>query len=101
MAKERLDMRLVRDVLRLHFVQKQSPRTIIQSQACGRTTVRDYIQMANTNGLYSWAEIEALSDVELEIRLGFKSSPGIGRGRTASSTKAVPDWLEVHHVRRQ
>lgn len=96
MAQERLDMRLVRDVLRLHFVQKQSPRTIIQSQACGRTTVREYIQRANSSGLCDWASVEALSDVELEIRLGFKSSPGIGRGREASSSKLVPDWLEVH-----
>ena len=73
MAAERLDMRCVRDVLRLHFVSKQSARVIAQSLRCGRTTVRDYVARANKIRLHSWDEIEKLSDEALEIRLGFRA----------------------------
>lgn len=93
MAAERLDMRSVRDVLRLHFLHKQSPRAIVQSQKCGRTTVRDYIARANKNGLTDWESIEKLSDQELEIRLGFKS---FSQATWLSEKKAMPDWSVVH-----
>ncbi len=42
-------MRCIRDILRYHFVQGQSPRQIAKSQGCGRTTVRDYLERANKN----------------------------------------------------
>ena len=72
MAAERLNMRCVRDVLRVHFVSKQSPSAIANSQGCGRSTVRDYIGRAKKNNL-NWELIERLTDQELEVSLGFKS----------------------------
>lgn len=93
MAAERLDMRCVRDVLRLHFVFKQSPKVIAKSQGCGRTTVREYIARANNNGLSSWDIIEKLTDQELEARLGFKY---FEHASWQSETKVMPEWLKLH-----
>jgi hypothetical protein len=92
-AAERLDMRCVRDVLRLHFVLRQSPTSIAQSEGCGRTTVRDYVTRANKSGLTDWGSIEKLNDQELEIRLGFKTFAHA----TWLSEKVMPDWSAVHH----
>ena len=92
MAAERLDMRCVRDVLRLHFVSKQSPNAIAQSQGCGRTTVRDYIARANKHGLNKWELIEQLSDPELEIRLGFKS---FAHATWQNDKKVMPEFSAV------
>lgn len=92
MAAERLDMRCVRDVLRLHFVSHHSPSAIAKSQGCGRTTVREYVLRANKNNL-SWEQIEKLSDHELETRLGFKSFVNI---TWLSEVKTMPDWQKVH-----
>ena len=93
MAAERLDMRCVRDVLRLHFVSKQSPKSIARSQGCGRTTVRDYIARANKYRLDKWELIESLSDQELEISLGFKS---YAHATWQSETKVMPEWSNIH-----
>ena len=93
MAAERLDMRCVRDVLRLHFMLGQSPRKIAQSLGCGRTTVQDYLSRANQNGLQDWASIEPLSQIELEIRLGFKA---LVQAFWRNDRKFMPDWPAVH-----
>jgi transposase len=86
-------MRCVRDVLRLHFVSKQSPNAIAQSQGCGRTTVREYIARANKYGLCKWELIEKLSDPELEIKLGFKT---YAHATWQSDKKTMPEWQTVH-----
>lgn len=88
-----MDMRCVRDVLRLYFVSKQSPNVIAQSQGCGRTTVRDYIARANNNGLDKWELIDKLSDPELENKLGFKSYV---HATWQSDKKVMPEWSMVH-----
>ena len=89
MAAERLDMRCVRDVLRLHFVCKQSPRAIARSGACGRTTAQEYIARANNNNLIDYDSVEKLSDEELARRLGFKSHT---QSTWQSDRKVMPDW---------
>jgi transposase len=93
MAAERLDMRRVRDVLRLHFVFGQSPRAIAKSLGCGRTTVRDYLSRANKYNLYKWEDIEGLSDQELEARLGFTIFP---KAMWLNAKKVMPDWAKAH-----
>ncbi len=93
MPAERMEMRCVRDVLRLHFIFKQSTRVIAQSQRCGRTTVRDYVSRANKNNLNTWESVAALSDQDLEIRLGFKS---FAHATWQNDKKAMPEWLKVH-----
>ena len=93
MAAERLDMRCVREVLRRHFLFKQSPRVIAGSIGCGRTTIQGYIKRAKQNGISNFESIENISEQELEIRLGFKS---IVHAQWQNEKKVMPDWLKVH-----
>ena len=60
MPRERLPMRKIRDVLRLH-ADKLSRRRIAISLNLGRTAVRDYIKRATRAGL-GWPLPEGLSD---------------------------------------
>ncbi len=93
MAAERMEMRCVRDVLRLHIVFKLRPGAIANSLSCGRTTVREYIARANRFNLHNWEVINQLSDPELEERLGFIS---FGKITWKDEKKAMPDWTTVH-----
>lgn len=93
MAAERLDMRTVREVLRLHFVLKKSPRTISKSLGCGRTTVREYLWRLNKSNLQCWEDIEKLTDPMLEVHLGFNTFP---RALWLNREKVMPDWSKVH-----
>ena len=90
MAAERLSVRCIRDVLRLHFVESRSPRSIARSLGCGRTTVRDYLNRIK-NGELTWETIQALNDLELEVRLGFKDTVA-----PRAREKPMPDWSVVH-----
>ena len=94
MAAERLDMRCVREVLRLHFILNQSPRAIAISLGCGRTTVREYLVRAKASNVTDWISVENLSDAELEVLLGFRS---FAKLTWQNETKAMPDWEKVHH----
>ena len=51
MAAERLDVRHVREVFRLHFQEQKSQVQIAKSIGCGRTTVREYLQRALAAGV--------------------------------------------------
>ena len=93
MAADRLDMRCVRDVLRLHFVLKHSPRVIARSAVCGRTTAQNYIARANKNNLCDYESVEKLNDEELALRLGFKSHALV---TWQDEKKVMPEWLSVH-----
>lgn len=92
MAAERLNVRSVREILRLHFSIGQSPRQIAK-QGYKRRTVRDYIERANKFGLTNWDEIEPLPEQELERRLGFKLITGM---TWLAKDKSMPDWQAVH-----
>ena len=91
MAAERLSMRSVRDVLRLHF-ENLSSRKIASASNCKRSTVRDYVDRLDKSDLKTWDQVLAVSDLDLEIALGFKKR----QEQVVSSAKAMPDWLEVH-----
>jgi hypothetical protein len=67
MPRERLSMRKIRDVLRLH-ARGLSKRRIADSLTIGRTAVGDYINRARRAGL-GWPLPEGISEVELERRL--------------------------------
>ena len=86
---ERLSMRKIREVLRLHLACGLSARRIAQSTAIGRTTVGEYLQRFNASGL-SWPLPETLSDTELEQRL-FPPAP-----KVPTEQRPVPDWHQVH-----
>ena len=86
---ERLSMRKIREILRLHLACGLSARRIAQSTAIGRTTVGEYLQRFNASGL-SWPLPETLSDTELEQRL-FPPAP-----KVPTEQRPVPDWHQVH-----
>ena len=89
MPRERLPMRKIRDVLRLH-AEALSKRRIAFSLNLGRTAVRDTIKRATRAGL-AWPLPEGRSDEALE-RLLFPSPVVNSRDRRP----APPDWPVLH-----
>jgi len=66
MARERSDMRRVKEALRLRLAFGLSHRGIGVACRMSRTTVRAYCERAKTAGIDSFALIEPLSERELE-----------------------------------
>ena len=98
MPRERLPMRKIRDVLRLH-ADKLSKRRIAVSVNLGRTAVRDTIKRATRAGL-SWPLPEGLCDEALE-RLLFPP-PVQGRKRAAvPDRRPLLDWPILHRELRR
>ena len=88
MPRERLPMRKIRDVLRLH-AGGLSKRRIAASLTIGRTAVGDHIRRAKRAGL-GWPLAEGLADEDLD-RLLFPPAPVVyPRGRPPA------DWPALH-----
>ena len=94
MPMERLPMRKIRDVLRLHHDGGLSERRIAASLGIGHGTAGEYIRRARDAGL-RWPLPEGLSDEELE-RLLFPRAPDI-----PANHKPLPDWPAVHREFRK
>ncbi len=92
MPRERLPMRKIRDVLRLH-AGGLSKRRIAVSLTIGRTAVGDYIRRAKRAGL-GWPLPEDLSDEDLD-RLLFPSAPVVSAQRRLHG-RPLPNWPVVH-----
>ena len=88
MPPERLPMRKIHDVLRLHAVGL-SNRRIAVGLNIGRTAVGDYLRRARRAGL-AWPLPEGLSDEALE-RLLFAPPPVLSPDR-----RPLPDWPLLH-----
>ncbi|MEN8197509.1 MAG: IS21 family transposase, partial [Pseudomonadota bacterium] len=88
MPRERLPMRKIGDVLRLH-ADGLSKRRIAVSLNIGRTAVGDYISRAHRAGL-GWPLPEDLSEEDLE-RLLFPPSAAVSPDR-----RPLPDWPLLH-----
>ncbi len=88
MPRERLPMRKIYDVLRLH-AGGLSKRRIAVSLNIGRTAVGDYLRRARRAGL-GWPLPEGLSDEDLE-RLLFPPPPAVSPDR-----RPPPDWPVLH-----
>ena len=88
MPRERLPMRKISDVLRLH-AGGLSKRRIAVSLNIGRTAVGDYINRARRAGL-GWPLAEDLSDEDLE-RLLFPPPVAVSPDR-----RSLPDWPVLH-----
>ena len=88
MPRERLPMRKIHDVLRLHAVGL-SKRRIAVGLNIGRTAVGDYLRRARRAGL-AWPLPEGLSDEALE-RLLFAPPPVLSPDR-----RPLPDWPLLH-----
>jgi transposase len=92
MATERLAMRKIRDILRLHFLgEVRSSRKIGRAVGCGKTAVLELLRRAPALGMKTWTDVDSIDDEALE-RLFYPellSSRGPG-----SNTQ--PDWKKIH-----
>lgn len=88
MAKKRLRMRKIREVLRLKFEARLGHRAIAAACGIGAGTVSDYVVRAGQHGL-SWPLSVELDDVALEQALFPASAP-------AFAARAAPDLRSVH-----
>ena len=88
MAKERLSMRKIREVLRLKWEFKLNRREITESCGVKRSTISDYLRRAKKAGL-SWPLVEKMYETELE-QLLFPP-------RVSTEERFVPDWQNIHH----
>ena len=90
MARRRLSMRKVKQVLRLKLEVGMSNRAISRACNVGRETIRDYLIRAREAGL-SWEEIAQMDEASIE-QLLFPRSGGKG----TSKKKIVPCWALVY-----
>lgn len=89
MAKERLSMRKIREILRLHYEFGFGKKPIARVCSVSPSTVVDYIRRAKAAGL-SWPLPEDLDDTSLEARL----FPTARNQRT--SDRPLPLMEEIH-----
>ena len=89
MARMRVSMRKIREVLRLTHELGLSVRQVREATGVGKTAVSEYVSRAKVIGI-TWPIPSEISDAELERRLftpaGFHDGP----------TRTVPDWAKVH-----
>jgi transposase len=96
MGQERLAMRQIREILRLHLNCGKGRNAIAGSLRRAPATISDYLARAQSAGVTNWAEIESLSEEQLEERLGFKAPPGHLLGRPRDEERPLPDFARVH-----
>lgn len=100
MAAERLSMRVLREVLRLHLALAMSHRAIAQSCGLSSSTVSGYVGRARVAGL-TWPLPTELDEDAALNRLLF---PDEGHPK---ASRPEPDWARVHlelkkkHVTKQ
>ena len=86
MPAQRLTMRRVRELLRLHYGAQASARAIARELGVSRSTVKDYLARAAAAGL-TWPLPDELTDAVLEERLFGAGGPKPGMRR-----RVEPDW---------
>lgn len=79
MAKRRLSVRKIKEVLRLHYEKGLSTREIAKSLSIGRSTVHDYLDRSQQAGL-SWPLAADLDETFLEHQL-YPSVPCVTQGK--------------------
>lgn len=94
MARERLAVRKIREILRLRWDCQKSRNSIAVSVCCGRDTVSEYLERAAAAGITQYEQVAALDDVELEQKLGFTRSYLAIEKRDPS--RALPDFKHIH-----
>lgn len=89
MPQERLPVRKIRDVLRLHHQAELSNRAIARTCKVSNSTVGEYLARAEQAGL-GWPLPDDLSDTELQKRLfPEKEIP-------TPPIRSVPNWEDMH-----
>ena len=99
MAAERLAMRNIREILRLHLlVGIKSSREIARAAKCGKTTVNEYLVLLRKSGILSWDEVKDLDEAEVERRLGVGAPPA--PSPQPRHERPLPNWLTIHEELR-
>jgi transposase len=93
MAPDTLDMRKIREVLRLKLERKLSDSQAAKSVHCARSTVADYVSRAKDAGITVFEDAVMLTDSQLNARL-FPQSPGGPLTRALS--RPLPEWSAIH-----
>ena len=99
MAREKSEMRRVKEVLRLRLAFGLSHKAISAACRMRRTTVRDYCQRAKAAGIDSFAAVEPLSERALEARLfttGVDPNAPDEDVTRLPAGRPTPDWAVVH-----
>lgn len=94
MPTGRLNMRRIRDVLRLKYGQGLSERQIAASLTLSKTSVGTYLRRARQAGL-RWPLPESLDDDGLELLL-FPAAPTV-----PDPDRPVPDWTHIDRELRR
>lgn len=89
MAKGKISMRKIQEIIRLKWSCQLSDRQIAKSCGIARSTVGDYIQRAKAAGL-SWPLPKEMNDSTLEALLFTR--PVVA----TSKERPEPDWQQVH-----
>jgi transposase len=89
-SQERLSMRQIKEVLRLHSLGRKQ-REIARSCSISQSTVHEYLKAAQAAGK-SWPEVSDWDDVQLERAL-FSQRPAPIRRPPHS----IPDFAIIHH----
>jgi transposase len=93
-AQERLNVRKIKDLLRLRLLGGvSSRRQLARAVGCGKTAVSDCLRRAEVAGLSTWEAIAELDEVELERRLYPSAREGGAPPRTVP--RPLPDWSRV------
>jgi DNA-binding transcriptional regulator LsrR (DeoR family) len=85
MPAQRLTMRRIRELLRLHYGMGVSARAMARELGVSRSTVKEYRTRAAVAGL-TWPLAEELAGEVLEERLLLRAVPGRGRAGGWSPT---------------
>ncbi len=94
MPTGRLNMRRIRDVLRLKFGQGLSERQVAASLGLSKTSVGTYLHRARQAGL-TWPLPQGLDDDSLELLL-FPAAP-----TGPDPERPVPDWISIDRELRR
>src|SRR6266851_4537784 len=89
MARMRMSMRKIREVLRLTHELGLSVREVREATGVGKTAVSEYVRRAKVVGI-TWPIRPEIGDAALEWLLF--TPAGFHEG----STKRLPDWSKVH-----
>jgi transposase len=96
MARKKLSMRQIKEILRLKHENQLSIREIARSCGLPRSRVGDYIKRAEVAGI-GWPLPEEMDEKELWDRL-MGAAP---EGERAGSPAPVPDWPSIHEELRR
>lgn len=88
MPQPRMDMHMIKDILRLKYHDQLSHERIAAALSISKGVVAKYLALAAAAALHRWEQLSELDEVELERRL-------LGRDAAAGFIVA-PDFARIH-----